>query len=131
MPPGPHLRRIDSLKAARDLFATLLEESMKERLHVAHLDADKRLLGLQMRFGSAGPAIDFPIRAIVGEALRLHSASLICAHNHPSGDPTPSQMDIEMTRQLVQAARPLGINVQDHLIFGGGAFVSFRELGLL
>ena len=124
-------RRIDSLEAASSLFVDLLGDAQEERLQVAHLAADKSLLGLQMRFGSAGPVIDFPLRTIIAEALRLHSAALICAHNHPSGDPTPSAMDIEMTRRLVQAARPLGITVQDHLIFGGGRFMSVRRLDLL
>jgi DNA repair protein RadC len=124
-------RRIDSLEAARALFADLLTGARQERLYVAHLDADKGLLGLQMRFGAAEPQIDFPIRGIVGEALRLNSALLICAHNHPSGDPKPTPTDVEMTRKLVQAARPLGISVHDHLIFADDAFVSFRRLGLL
>lgn len=131
MERGRTPRRIDSLEAARSLFAELLGSARHERLHVAHLDAEKGLLGLQMRFGAAEPKIAFPMRAIIGEALRLNSALLICAHNHPSGDPSPTPTDVEMTRRLVQAARPLGIGVQDHLIFAGDAFVSFRRLGLL
>jgi DNA repair protein RadC len=126
MEPG----RIDSLDAARALFAEL-ENAREERLHVAHLSADHQLIGLRMRFGDGERRVAFPIRAIVANALRLNSAALILAHNHPSGDPTPTAMDREMTRALVQAMRPLGITVRDHLIFAGGRVASFRALGLL
>jgi DNA repair protein RadC len=52
-------------------------------------------------------------------------------HNHPSGDPTPSKADIEMTREVARAAKPLGIEVHDHLIIGQGRQVSLRGLGLI
>lgn len=127
---GSDQRLIDSVEAARALFETL-RTARGERLQVAHLDARNQLLGLQLRFGTAGPQVAFPIRAIIGEALRLQSAALILAHNHPSGDPSPTPMDVDMTRDLVHAARPLGIAVRDHLIFGGEDVTSFRQLGLL
>jgi DNA repair protein RadC len=113
------------------LFAHLSADARSERLQVAHLDTHNVLLGLQLRFGSTASAVELPLRAIITEALRMHSAALIVAHNHPSGDPQPSRADIEMTRELVQAARPIGVTVQDHLIFAGDRLVSFRELGLL
>jgi len=55
---------------------------------------------------------------------------MVLAHNHPSGDPTPSQQDIEMTEQLIKAGQLMGIPLQDHLIIGSRSFVSLREVGL-
>lgn len=126
----PGRRIIKSLEAATMLFGTL-RSARNERLQVAHLDRGNRLVGLQLRFGGIEPTVDFPIRAIVAEALRLHSAALILAHNHPSGDASPTTMDIDMTRRLAQAVRPLGIEIRDHLIFAKDVVTSFRRLGLL
>lgn len=70
-------------------------------------------------------------REIVKRALGLNASSIILVHNHPSGDPTPSQADIEMTRKIADSAKPLGITIHDHLIIGKGQHASFRSLGLL
>ncbi|MCK4452057.1 MAG: hypothetical protein KAX26_15850, partial [Anaerolineae bacterium] len=64
------------------------------------------------------------------EAVKRNCASIIVAHNHPSGDPTPSPEDVEVTRQLVAAGNLLDIEVLDHLIIGQQRFVSLRERGL-
>ncbi len=124
-------RIIDTLNAARSLFAPALQSARNERLHVAHLDADDALIGLRLQYSKGSPTVALPLRAIIGDALRLKSVTLLLAHNHPSGDPTPTPADILATRHLVQAARPLGICVRDHLVFGGGDVRSFRMLGLL
>lgn len=129
-PRRDRTRTIDSPEAARALFAGLAD-ARDERLCVAHLDAQSRLIGLRFRFGKTGSTVPFSIRAIVADALALHSSSLIVAHNHPSGDPDPTAMDIDMTRSLLQATRPLGLTLRDHLIFGGGRIASFRDRGLL
>jgi DNA repair protein RadC len=63
--------------------------------------------------------------------LELHASALILAHNHPSGDPSPSADDIAMTRQIVEAARALSITVHDHVVVGNGAWRSFRRDGLM
>lgn len=70
-------------------------------------------------------------REVVKRALELSASSFILVHNHPSGDPTPSQADIDMTRQIVESAKPLGISVHDHLVIGKGSHVSFKTLGLI
>ncbi|HUW10571.1 MAG TPA: JAB domain-containing protein, partial [Anaerolineae bacterium] len=64
------------------------------------------------------------------EAIKANSAALIVAHNHPSGDPTPSPQDVAVTEQIVQAGRLLNIDVLDHLIIGQNRFVSLKERGL-
>ena len=64
------------------------------------------------------------------EAIRLNAAALIVAHNHPSGDPTPSPEDVNVTRQIVEAGKLLDIDVLDHLVIGQGRWVSLKERGL-
>jgi DNA repair protein RadC len=70
-------------------------------------------------------------REVVKRALDLGASSIILVHNHPSGDPTPSQADINMTRQIVDTAKPLGISVHDHLVIGKGSHASFKSLQLI
>jgi len=70
-------------------------------------------------------------REVVRRALELDASSLVLVHNHPSGDPTPSRDDIDMTRQIMEAAGALSIEVRDHLIIGNGRWLSFRDAGLM
>ncbi len=70
-------------------------------------------------------------REVVKRALELGASAIILVHNHPSGDPTPSQADIEMTKQIVNASRALNIRVHDHLVIGHDKHASFKSLGLL
>lgn len=124
-------RIIDSLEAARSLFAPGFRQARNERLQVAHLDRTDRLIGYRIRYAPEGKPIDLSIRTIIADAVTLGTIGLIIAHNHISGDPEPTATDIEATRSLVQVARPIGIIVRDHLVFGGKGFVSFRLSGLL
>ena len=70
-------------------------------------------------------------REVVRRALELHASAIIMVHNHPSGDPAPSKADIEMTRQVRDAAKAVDIALHDHLVIGQGRHASFRALGLL
>ena len=70
-------------------------------------------------------------REVVKRALELDASALILVHNHPSGDPTPSKADIAVTRDIINAAKPLGVIVHDHLIIGRGRHTSLKDLGLL
>lgn len=70
-------------------------------------------------------------REVVRRALELSSPNIIIVHNHPSGDPTPSQADIEMTRQVVAAGHPLNVTVHDHLIVGRDGVASLKQKGLM
>jgi DNA repair protein RadC len=70
-------------------------------------------------------------REVIKRALELSATSIIMVHNHPSGDPTPSTADIEMTKKIVAAGQPLGIQVQDHIIVGRRGHVSFRGMQLI
>lgn len=80
--------------------------------------------------GSLNASIVHP-REVFKEALRRSAASVICLHNHPSGDPTPSREDIEVTKRLVESGKIIGIELLDHLIIGENKFVSLKEKGYL
>ena len=70
-------------------------------------------------------------REVIHRALELGATAFIMVHNHPSGDPTPSNADIELTREIKDAATPLGITLHDHIIVARGGVTSFKEMGLL
>ena len=70
-------------------------------------------------------------REVVKRALELSATAIILVHNHPSGDPTPSRADIEMTKMIIDTARPLGITVHDHIIIGKDGHASLKGLKLI
>lgn len=123
--------RLRNIADAVHLFAGELGKLAEEELRVAHLDGEGRVLGLSAGTGGDLAKIDLPVREIVRDALALGARALLLAHNHPSGDPTPSPADKAATRQLADAARSLDIRLLDHLIFAGARCRSFREMGLL
>ena len=112
------------------LFMPFFADTDAEKIVVAHLDSEARLIGLGDYDGTTDDA-ELPVREIFSEALRLGTAALIIAHNHPSGDPEPSAADREATRMLAETGRRLGIDVRDHLVFAGEEVSSFRGLGLI
>ena len=119
--------------AARSFFASRFadEDHEREKLWVAHLDEGCACLLLEGYTGGL-EAVGLPIRSIISDAARLSSAGLILAHNHPSGDPTPSHDDCRVTRALARAGEPLQLTVIDHLVFGGdGRCRSMRQMGLV
>lgn len=102
-----------------------------ERVRVLHLNARNQLLrDDHMGDGSVDQAAIYT-REIIKRAMELGSASLILVHNHPSGDPSPSRQDIDITRQIVEAGKRLGIAVHDHIIIGEKGHTSLRAQGLL
>jgi DNA repair protein RadC len=123
--------RIETAGEAATLLAPTFHGAAGKRLAILYLDGERVVLGLsETRLGEAA-APGLPIQPIIADALRLGAASLILAHNHPHGDPMPSEADRVATRELVTVTTELGIRVQDHLIFAGVHFRSFRDLGLL
>jgi DNA repair protein RadC len=102
-----------------------------EQFRLLFLDKKNGLIGDEvMQRGTVDHTPVYP-REIVRRALQLNASALILVHNHPSGDPAPSRADIEMTREIVSLAEPMGIVVHDHLIVGRKGHASFRALGLL
>ena len=124
--------KLDGLSAAREFFAGCLADSDPDResLWVAHVDDEARCLHVSRHQGDEGSA-DFPIRDIILDAARHGSAGIVLAHNHPSGDPRPSDSDFRATRRLAAAAQALDCTVLDHLVFGGSECSSLRRLGYL
>lgn len=102
-----------------------------ESVILVSVDARSRLLGdCVMSSGSATMSLISP-REIFLEALRQQAVSIILVHNHPSGDPSPSRADVELTGQLVGMGQMLGIPLLDHIIIGDNEYMSFREKGLI
>lgn len=102
-----------------------------EEFHVLFLDRKFGLLADEMQQkGTVDHAPVYP-REIVKQALELSASGMILVHNHPSGDTTPSKADIDITKQIIAAAKPLGIAVHDHLIIGRKEHYSFKSHGLL
>jgi DNA repair protein RadC len=108
-----------------------LQHEPREQFRVLYLDNRNQLIldEIQNR-GTVDHAPVYP-REVVRRALELSAKSMIIVHNHPSGDPTPSRPDIEMTRQVLEAARALELSVHDHLIVGRDGVASFKQLGLM
>ncbi|MGQ2971897.1 RadC family protein [Brevundimonas mediterranea] len=103
----------------------------REQFRALYLDHRNSLLRDELvADGSVDHAPVYP-REVIRRALELSASALILVHNHPSGDPTPSQADIKMTRQIVDAARVFSLQVHDHLVIGREGTASFRTLGLL
>jgi DNA repair protein RadC len=117
--------------AVADYLRAGLAGRPRERFHVLYLDKKDRLIRDEATGeGTVDHAPVYP-REVVRRALELDASALILAHNHPAGDPTPSAADVDMTKQVVEAARALRIAVHDHFIVGGQTVASFRALGLL
>jgi DNA repair protein RadC len=103
----------------------------REEFRVLFLDKKNQLIADElMGAGTIDHAPVYP-REVVRRALELNAAAAVLAHNHPSGDPTPSSADVEMTRQIVAAADVLKIKVHDHMIVAGDQVASLRALGLM
>src|SRR5687768_13178850 len=124
--------KLDGLASARSFFASCMEDSdsSRESLWVAHVDDQARCLHLSRHDGNESGAA-FPLRAIISDAAAHGSAGIVLAHNHPSGDPTPSSSDCRSTRRLATAAEALDCTILDHLVFAGKECASFRQMGLL
>jgi DNA repair protein RadC len=108
-----------------------IKDKAKEHFKLILLNARNKILGVStISIGSLNASIVHP-REVFKDAI-VHSAySVVLAHNHPSGDPEPSEDDLKMTRKLVESGKILGIEVLDHLIIGKNAFYSFKGKGLL
>ena len=102
-----------------------------ERVRVLHLNSRNMLIRDElMAEGSIDQAV-IHVREVIRRAIDLGSAALILVHNHPSGDPSPSRADIQLTRDIAEAGRKLGITVHDHIIIGANGHSSMRTSGLL
>jgi len=114
-----------------DYLTAMLARERVEQFRILFLDNRNRLLADEAQArGTVNHTPVYP-REVVKRALELHATALILVHNHPSGDPSPSRDDIEMTRLVKQAAAALSITLHDHVIVGNGRWFSFRQEGML
>jgi DNA repair protein RadC len=121
---------ISSWSALLAYVRTQLAYEPREQVRVLFLDKKNQLIADELLGrGTVDHAPVYP-REVARRALELSACALILVHNHPSGDPTPSAADIDMTRQIVDALRPLKIPVHDHLVVGRDGVASFKALGL-
>jgi DNA repair protein RadC len=120
----------DSPTRVKDYLRLQLGERDHEVFAVMFLDAQSRLVKLEEMFrGTLTQTSVYP-REIVKRALEHGASSIILVHNHPSGDPSPSRQDIALTKEIVTALKPLGIQVHDHIVIGASGHASLRALGL-
>ena len=114
-----------------DYVRTAMAFSDREEFRILFLDKKNQLIGDEVQ--QQGTVDHTPVypREIVRRALELSASALILVHNHPSGDPTPSRADIDMTRLIIDTAGPLGIVVHDHIIIGRDGHASLKGLQLI
>jgi len=129
-PRGKRLR-INSPDEIAALFMEELRYLKKEFFRVLLLNTKNEIIGMEdASIGNLNSSIVHP-REIFCSAIKKSASSMIVVHNHPSGNPKPSQNDLDVTVRLVEAGKLLGISVVDHLIIGDGVYISLKEKGLL
>jgi DNA repair protein RadC len=122
---------LSSWQALLDYCMAAMARNQTEEFRVLFLDRKNVLVADEVQ--SKGTVDHTPVypREIVRRALEHGASAIILVHNHPSGDPTPSRQDIDLTREICAAAKALKIAVHDHLVIGRGGHASFKSLGLL
>jgi DNA repair protein RadC len=122
---------LDSWNGVIDYCRTAMGYAPVEQFRILFLNKRNQLIADEVQ--QTGTVDHTPVypREVVKRALELSATALILVHNHPSGDPTPSSADIQMTKQVLEVAKPLGIVVHDHIIVGRNGHASFRALKLI
>jgi DNA repair protein RadC len=122
---------LSSWSAVIDYCRAAMAFEAREQFRILFLDKKNALIADEVQqVGTVDHTPVYP-REIVRRALELSSTAIILVHNHPSGDPTPSQADVTMTREIVEVAKAMGIAVHDHIIVGRDGHASFKGLRLL
>jgi DNA repair protein RadC len=122
---------LSSWSALLEYCRTAMAFEEREQFRILFLDKKNQVVADEVQ--QTGTVDHTPVypREVIRRALELSATAIILVHNHPSGDPTPSRADIEMTRTIIEVGKPLGIAVHDHLIIGREGHASFRGLGLV
>ena len=122
---------LSSWSALLDYCRSVMQFERTEQFRVLFLDKKNRLIADEiLGEGTVDRAPVYP-REVIKRALTHEATAIILTHNHPSGDPTPSKSDIDMTHHMIEAMKPIGVTVHDHLIIGRENIASFRTLGLM
>jgi len=124
-------KALSSWTAVLDYCRTTMAFADKEQFRVLFLDKRNQVIADEVQ--QTGTVDHTPVypREVIKRALELSATALILVHNHPSGDPTPSRADIQMTQAIVEIAKPLGISVHDHIIVGRQGTASLKGLKLI
>jgi DNA repair protein RadC len=121
---------LSSWQALLDYCQTAMAHRNTEQFRILFLDRKNLLIADEPQAEGTVDHVPVYPREVVKRALELNASAIILVHNHPSGDPTPSESDIAMTRQIAEAAEIMGVTVHDHLVIGKGDSFSFRSNGL-
>ena len=122
---------LSSWDALGDYLQAAMAHSPVEEVRVLFLNAKNMLLANESMWRGSVDEASVHVREVISRAIQLGATAIIIVHNHPSGDPSPSQQDIRLTRDLIEAGRHLRISVHDHVIIGAKGHSSLRALGLI
>lgn len=123
--------RVKSAKEVADLFMPRMRDLKKEVFKVLFLDGRNNIVDIEeIDEGTISQSSPY-VREIISKALQNFSPAIVCVHNHPSGDPKPSQEDRNFTKELINAGKIMQIKILDHVIIGDNNYFSFADKGLL
>jgi DNA repair protein RadC len=122
---------LSSWDALGDYLHAAMAHRRVEEVRILFLNAKNMLIANEALWQGSVDEASVHVREVIARAIALGATAIIIVHNHPSGDPTPSQQDIRMTRDLVDAGRHMKVTVHDHVIVGAAGRTSMRALGLI
>ena len=122
---------LSSWDALGDYLTAAMAHRRTEEVRILFLNAKNMLLANEALWQGSVDEASVHVREVIARAIALGATALIIVHNHPSGDPTPSQQDIRLTRDLVEAGRHMKVTVHDHVIVGAQGRTSMRAMGLI
>jgi DNA repair protein RadC len=122
---------LSSWDALGDYLQAAMGHSPVEEVRILFLNAKNMLLANEAMWRGSVDEASVHVREVISRAIALGATSLIIVHNHPSGDPSPSQQDIRLTRELIEAGRHMKVAVHDHVIVGSQGRSSMKALGLI
>ena len=122
---------LSSWDALGDYLHAAMAHSRVEEVRILFLNARNMLIANEALWQGSVDEASVHVREVIARAIALGATALIIVHNHPSGDPTPSQQDIRLTRHLVEAGRHMKVTVHDHIIVGASGRTSMRAMGLI
>ena len=122
---------LSSWDALGDYLQAAMAHSAVEEVRILFLNAKNMLIANEALWRGSVDEASVHVREVIARAIALGATAIIIVHNHPSGDPTPSQQDIKLTKDLVDAGRHMKITVHDHIIVGAQGRTSFKAMGLI
>jgi len=122
---------LSSWDALGDYLHAAMAHRRTEEVRILFLNAKNMLIANEALWQGSVDEASVHVREVIARAIALGATAIIIVHNHPSGDPSPSQQDIRLTRDLVEAGRHMKVTVQDHVIVGASGRTSMRAMGLI